>query len=1083
MKKSRKKIIAILAFLIVAFNTISAISVTGRVISAGKGLSGVVVTDGYNFALTDKKGEYRLETDKSAKYVYLSVPSGYNSKFDGGTVKFYEKLTAGRIRYDFNLIKKSSQDTDHSFIVFADPQIWAGKEFKLLSKAVEDINETIKSFGPGRSVHAICSGDIVSNDHSYYGEYNRVMSRLNIPVYNAMGNHDMTLYGRAMEGSEAKYNETFGPEYYSYNVGKVHYITLNDNFYIGRDYFYIGYLDERQLAWLEKDLSYVPKGSTVMVNIHIPASCEPSDRAAFQYGRAGNTMTNHRSLYNLLKEYNAHVLSGHTHTTYNQQITPTLYEHVTPALSGAWWQGALCTDGTPSGYGVYNISGNKVEWYYKSTGYDKEFQMKLYDGEKYPELRGYIVANIWNSDPSWSVQMYEDGVLSSTMERFRAYDPDAKALYSNTSKLDHKWIYPSESDHFYRAKAGNSNSVIEIIAKDRFGNIYREVLTRDATSKGADYDVVVIGGGTSGVAAGIESARGGATTLIAEEHEWLGGMLTSAGVSATDGNFKLKGGIWGEFRDSLVARYGSEKSLATGWVSNILFEPSVGDKIFKNIAAKERLLSILYGTYFLSAEKAGEGWSVTLNSNGQIIKIKTKILIDATELGDVAKACGVKYEIGMDSKSVTGEDMAPEHANGIIQDLTYAMVLKEYPYEVTPVKPEGYDPSLFYCSTEHEKCINPKEKKRRWSKQMMITYGKLPNNKYMINWPIEGNDFYVNVIEMSREERIKALEKAKNMSLCFLYYIQTELGYKRLGIADDEFPTKDRLPFIAYHRESRRVDGVVRFTVNHITHPYEQPQKLYRTAAGVGDYPVDQHHTRYPAWDSLPDLHIYPVPSYGFPLGIVIPKGVENLIVAEKSVSVTNLVNGSTRLQPVVLQIGQASGALAALAVKSGKIVSKVPVRDVQSRILKSGGYLLPYLDLKPGDRYFEAIQKIGVTGIIKGKGMNKGWENQTWFFADSLITRSDLKEGLSEVYNIVKEEPDGSKNVTLDWLVTILSEIGGGTSQEIYYLLDREKNFLAIASDKRDTELTRAQVAAIIDRVLNPFGKEIDHFGNFINQ
>ena len=114
---------------------------------------------------------------------------------------------------------------------------------------------------------------------------------------------------------------------------------------------------------------------------------------------------------------------------------------------------------------------------------------------------------------------------------------------------------------------------------------------------------------------------------------------------------------------------------------------------------------------------------------------------------------------------------------------------------------------------------------------------------------------------------------------------------------------------------------------------------------------------------------------------------------------------------------------------------------------------------------------------------MNKGWENQTWFFADSLITRSDLKEELSEVYNIVKEEPDGSKNVTLDWLVTILSEIGGGTSQEIYYLLDREKNFLAIASDKRDTELTRAQVAAIIDRVLNPFGKEIDHFGNFINQ
>ena len=93
---------------------------------------------------------------------------------------------------------------------------------------------------------------------------------------------------------------------------------------------------------------------------------------------------------------------------------------------------------------------------------------------------------------------------------------------------------------------------------------------------GRDYDVVIVGGGTSGTAAAIQAARSGAKVLLVEEHEWLGGMLTSAGVSATDGCYKLRGGIWAEFRDSLEAHYGGPEALKTGWVSNVMFEPSVG---------------------------------------------------------------------------------------------------------------------------------------------------------------------------------------------------------------------------------------------------------------------------------------------------------------------------------------------------------------------------------------------------------------------------------------------------------------------------------------------------------------------------
>ena len=100
-------------------------------------------------------------------------------------------------------------------------------------------------------------------------------------------------------------------------------------------------------------------------------------------------------------------------------------------------------------------------------------------------------------------------------------------------------------------------------------------------------DVFIIGGGASGVTSGIQSARMGANTLILEESTWLGGMLTSAGVSAVDGNYRLPAGLWGEFKNRLSDYYGGLDSLKTGWVSNVLFEPSVGNKILHEMVAAE----------------------------------------------------------------------------------------------------------------------------------------------------------------------------------------------------------------------------------------------------------------------------------------------------------------------------------------------------------------------------------------------------------------------------------------------------------------------------------------------------------------
>ena len=576
---------------------------------------------------------------------------------------------------------------------------------------------------------------------------------------------------------------------------------------------------------------------------------------------------------------------------------------------------------------------------------------------------------------------------------------------------------------------------------------------------GEKYDVVVIGGGVSGTTAGIRAARLGAQTLIVEQGPWLGGMLTSAGVSATDGNYRLRGGMWGELRDSLEAHYGDAQSLKTGWVSNLLFEPSVGARIFRAMADNEEALTVKFETRATSIERTDVGWRLTLEGADGCQTVECKVLIDGTELGDVAAQLGVKYDIGMESRYVTNEDIAPEEANGIIQDLTMVMILKDYGRDMTIERPADYDSTVFACACENEICRTPKEANRLWSKHMMMTYGRLPNGKIMINWPIEGNDYYVNMIEMNDEERAEAIAKAKAHTRNFLYFIQHELGMNTLYLADDEFPTEDLMPLMPYHRESRRTVGEVRFKLNHITNPYDFT--LYRTAIGVGDYPVDQHHTRYTGWEALPNLYFHSIPSYGLPMGVLLPKDVDGLIVAEKSISVSNIVNGSTRLQPVVLQIGEAAGIVAALAVKQGIEPREVSVREVQREVLAGGGYLLPFLDLPATDPHFGALQRVGVTGIIEGVGMTVGWENQSWFRANETISMNELSRGLhsfdAAIPHIAEE-----RNVTVQDIID-----HGSVTAEQWAEWGLE-NF----DPTRDA--TRLECAVVIDKVLNPFAKGV---------
>jgi len=591
-------------------------------------------------------------------------------------------------------------------------------------------------------------------------------------------------------------------------------------------------------------------------------------------------------------------------------------------------------------------------------------------------------------------------------------------------------------------------------------------------------DLLIVGGGASGIAAGIQAARMGVQTTIIEETDWLGGMLTAAGVSAIDGNHKLPSGIWGEFRDSIYAHYGGPDKVATGWVSHTLFEPSVGNRILQNIAKSLPELTVYFNSAFKSAEHINKHWVTrVVDSKNEALTIKSKFLIDATELGAVMAALDVHYDLGMESKTYSDEQYAPDASNDIVQDLTYTVILQDYGKPSVINEPPGYSPTQFDCACEQAvEAEKPSE-----NCLQMLDYAKLPNNKYLINWPNCGNDFYVNLAKLNEPARLKAIDSAKNISLQFVYYIQTELGFSHLGIAENEFPSKDNLPLMPYHRESRRVKGKVRLNVNHLENPFKQQKPLYRTGIAVGDYPIDHHHTKNELAPEIDFINIK-VPSYNVPLGALIPeKTIPQFIVAEKNISVSNIVNGTTRLQPVVLGIGQAAGTLAAYCLINNVTTSHVPIRKVQQTLLAHKAYLMPYIDVSSEHAYFESIHKIGATGIIKGVGIPYKWANETWFYPNNFISEYEMVAGLQSFYDEATLSQGSGSALTFEFLVKLAREVDPEiTENKISQALSRHE---VLKDLKKDGQLNRLQASLLIHELLNPFDVPINFQGNLLNK
>ncbi len=604
-------------------------------------------------------------------------------------------------------------------------------------------------------------------------------------------------------------------------------------------------------------------------------------------------------------------------------------------------------------------------------------------------------------------------------------------------------------------------------------------------------EVLVVGGSTGGTAAGIQSARSGAKTLIVEQTPCLGGMLTAAGVSCTDGNNDLHSGIWQEFRQALYKHY-KTKNLFAGWVSETCFEPHVGDSIFKAWAANEKNLQVMYGWYFdkvLKKENKILG-AAFVNKKGEKLEVTAIVTVDATDLGDVFANAGAGYDLGTEDSTQSGEKIAPGKTN-VIQDLTWAATLQDYGKgsDKTIKPPPGHDPAKFYCSTNEAPCNGTPYAA---STQKVLDYGKLQvakgaADKYMLNWPAHGNDSYLDVVEMNPFEREKEYAKAKNQTLGFIYFLQTALKQKHIGLAEDEMD--HGMAFMPYNREGRRVKGVVRLNIDHIKSPYQY--NLYRTGIAVGDYPVDHHHAQYPG--KVVPIPFPQIPSFSIPLGALLPKNIEGLIVCEKGISVSNIANGTTRLQPVVLLTGQAAGILAAKSIGEKKDPKFIEVNIIQNELLKNKCYLQPFVDVKVEDSAWEAIQRIGTMGIIKGVGKSIGWSNKIYFYPDSALSINEIRNGLSAIFP--KQLFAGSdKKTNIPFLVKVINAVNqyihknGKEARKIMfirsYLINdiTAKEFESLGLKNYDPErsLTRKEFSLLLNNhILFWDFIQKDHFGN----
>lgn len=426
------------------------VKLKGRVTNSDSGIpiQGVVISDGYTTTVTDDGGFYNFMGHTNAEYIFYSIPSMYQVTLKNGAPDFYRKIntTLDSINTNFELTPLINGVEDKfTLISVADPQVLRESNVKRLhNETIVDLkNEGLKH----NPVYGVTLGDLVHDKPELMNDVKDAFISTNIPFFHTIGNHDKI----------ESYENIFGPTDYSFNRGNAHIVVMNNA--SGRRGF-----TRTQMSWLKSNLQHVPKNKMLIVCLHIPLVSDMSYRNDF---------------LELIKSFNeVHIMSAHTHTNSNYWHEDyNIYEHITGTVSGMWWLGTINRCGAPNGYSVYEVEDNNMKnWYYKPVNYPSSFQIKMYAPNTFGDTEGYVVANVWNVDKDWTVELLENGVSVGKMERFVDYDPGTYAFLkaSGLTEPGNKGspLHYLKTNHLFRLKPIDKNAEIKVKATNQFGNIY-----------------------------------------------------------------------------------------------------------------------------------------------------------------------------------------------------------------------------------------------------------------------------------------------------------------------------------------------------------------------------------------------------------------------------------------------------------------------------------------------------------------------------------------------------------------------------------------------------------------------------------
>lgn len=507
-------------------------TVFGLVSSEEGPVANVVVSDGTEVTVTDDKGIYELKSAKKWGYVFISVPSGYEVAAEGVFPQFYQTLKGAADvveQKDFKLTKVDGQDRYKLFLLGDMHLANRTNDAAQFTQFTTDLNAYMAQHS-GQKMYALTLGDMTWDLYWYKNnyalpQYRETINRQvkNLQIYHTMGNHDNDFMTTSDYDAAVKYVDCIGPTFYSFNIGQVHYVVMDNidcSAYDGTDSRnYVKKLSNEQLKWLAKDLAYVDKSTPLIVAMHAQIYKPTSTGFAFDHDSA-----NTEALLAALDGYEVHFVTGHTHKVYN--ITPDddvvkgrdIHEHNSGAICASWWWSGNLTpgvhvsiDGAPGGYAIWDIDGTDFAWLYKSTGWPEEYQFRSYDLNNvsfsmddvpnipsniliqlaykkyvnaYPENSdNEVLIKIWNWNSNWELSVVDERGKTLEYTPVWAYDPLHIAALSvprfNNSGITSTPSFVTESaTNFFKVKADDADVDLTITVKDEFGHTWTEEMQR-----------------------------------------------------------------------------------------------------------------------------------------------------------------------------------------------------------------------------------------------------------------------------------------------------------------------------------------------------------------------------------------------------------------------------------------------------------------------------------------------------------------------------------------------------------------------------------------------------------------------------